>query len=483
MSTADHKVFLGQKIRRLRRDLAMSQTQMAEDLGISASYLNLIEHNQRPVTVPLLLKLGQVFAVDLQDFAQDDDGALVDRLMGMAGDALFRTTPPSRADIKEMANSNPALAQHILTLYNAYKDTSQNLQQLAERLALGENSGGGTAHLPLEEVRDFFQNQHNHFPSLEDAADELWQKGGLEHDDLYRSLVDHLKTIHATRVKIMPVEVMGAMVRRHDRHARRILLSETLSPSGRVFQLACQIAVLTWDDRLRQLVDTAGFSNDEAKRLARLGLINYLAGAILMPYQRFFEAARQARYDIELLEHRFQASWEQICHRLTTLQRPGTQGVPFFIIRVDHAGNVSKRFSATPVHFARFGGACPRWNVYDAFRDPGRIHVQWGQMPDGAGYISVARAVTKPGLGYHTPPQHYAVTLGCSIDHAAEIIYADGIALDQHEAATPIGVNCRLCPRLDCAQRAFPPLNHRLQIDDHIRGASAFSFVPVGTLD
>lgn len=479
MSQLENKVFLGQKIRRLRRELGMNQNQMAEDLGISPSYLNLIEHNQRPVTVPLLLKLGQVFDVDLQDFAQDDDSALIEQLGKIAEDPYFQASPPGKQELRDFASQHPLLAHHFAGLFHALKDTRQNLQHLAEKLALGEHSG--VAAMPLEEVRDYFQNQHNYFPVLEEAAEELWQKGDLEADDLYRSMTDHLKNVHGTRVKIMPLDVMGSMIRRHDRHARRILLSESLSPSARLFQLGCQLAILNWDDRLRQIVDTVGFSGEEARRLARLGLINYLSGAIVMPYRRFYEAATQQRYDIEVLEHRFQASWEQICHRLTTLQRPDMRGVPFFLIRVDHAGNVSKRFSATPIHFARYGGACPRWNVYDAFRDTGRVHVQWGEMPDGAGYISIARAVSKPGIGYRSPPQHYAVALGCSIDHAADIIYADGIALEQRNTATPIGVNCRLCPRLDCAQRAYPPLDHRLQIDDHIRGASAFSFVPNGS--
>lgn len=479
MSQIENKVFLGQKIRRLRRNLGMNQTQMADDLGISPSYLNLIEHNQRPVTVPLLLRLGQVFGIDLQDFAQDDNSALIDQLMQIADDPLFQNAPPERQEMRELASNNPALARHFVTLHQSYRDTRHNLQQLAEKLAFGHQDG--VSALPLEEVRDYFQQQHNYFPTLEDAASALWETGDLEADDLYRSLADHLKNVHGTRVKIMPIEVMGTMVRRHDRHARRILLSESLPPSARLFQLGCQVAILNWDDRLRQIVDQAGFSGEEAQRLARLGLINYLSGAILMPYMRFYEAARQSRYDIEALEHRFQASWEQICHRLTTLQRSEAKGVPFFLIRVDHAGNVSKRFSATPIHFARFGGACPRWNVYDAFRDTGRVHIQWGEMPDGAGYLSIARAITKPGAGYRSPPQHYAIALGCSIDHAADLIYGDGIAFDQHNAATPIGVHCRLCPRLDCAQRAYPPLDHRLQIDDHIRGASAFSFIPIGS--
>lgn len=477
----DKKAMLGAKVRRLRRDQGLTQAQMADQLGISPSYLNLIEHNQRPVTVPLLLKLGQTFGVDLQSFAEDEESRLVAGLREVFADPLFDGSDIKNQDFKELAAVAPTLGQAVVALYRAYRDSQTDLQTLSERMADRDRlhlvQGAG---FPMEEVRDLFHDRHNHFPELEAAAEELWVEGKLEQGDLYRGLVDWLRQEQGMRVRLLPSDVMGYAVRRFDRHGRRILLSEMLAPSGRTFQLAAQIALLRHRDRLNAIVDPAGLSGDEARRLARIALANYFAGAVLMPYDRFLEGAAQVRYDIDILRRRFDASFEQVCHRLTTLQRPGAKGVPFFLIRVDSAGNVSKRFSGAGFHFARFGGGCPRWVVYEAFRTPGKVHVQLAQVPDGTAYVSLARTVVKASGGHRAPPQLFAIALGCDVAHAGQIVYADGLDLSATETATPIGINCRLCPRLDCSQRAFPPLNHRLIVDENLRGLSPFLFAPPG---
>ncbi|WP_395457911.1 short-chain fatty acyl-CoA regulator family protein (plasmid) [Azospirillum melinis] len=475
----EKKAMLGPKVRRLRRDQGLTQAQMADQLGISPSYLNLIEHNQRPVTVPLLLKLGQQFGVDLQAFAEDEESRLVAGLREVFADQLFDGSDIKNQDFRELAAVAPTLGQAVVVLYRGFRGARDDLQALAERVADREK-----LHLvqatgfPQDEVRDLFQTHSNHFPELEAAAESLWQDGKLERGDLYRGLVDWLNTQHSVRVRLLPSEVMGYAVRRFDRHSRRILLSEMLAPSGRTFQLACQIALLRHRDLLNGIVDAANLSDDEARRLTRIGLANYFAAAVLMPYARFHEAATQLRYDIEILRRRFDASFEQVCHRLTTLHRSGAKGVPFFFMRVDSAGNVSKRFSGAGFHFARFGGGCPRWIVYEAFRTPGKIHSQMAEMPDGTAYFSIARTVVKAGGGHRSPPQQFAVALGCDVQHAAQVTYADGFDLSNTDAATPIGVNCRLCPRLDCSQRAFPPLNHRLIVDENLRGLSPYLFAP-----
>ncbi|MBI1205671.1 MAG: ImmA/IrrE family metallo-endopeptidase [Azospirillum sp.] len=478
----DKKAMLGAKVRRLRRDHGLTQAQMAATLGISPSYLNLIEHNQRPVTVPLLLKLGHAFSVDLQSFGEDEDSRLVASLKEVFADPLFASGDLKNQDLRELAGVAPALGQAMVTLYQAYRGSRDDIQTLAERVAdrdklqLVQN-----AAFPIEEVRDMYHSRSNHFPELEVAAEELWSEAELQLGDLFRGLADYLDRAHSVRARLMPMEVMSHAVRRYDRHSRRILLSEMLPPSGRTFQLAYQIALIRHRELLDRSVAQANLASDEARRLARLGLANYFAGAVMMPYDRFQEAARSVRYDIDILEHRFDASFEQVCHRLTTLQRPSAKGVPFFMIRVDIAGNVSKRFSAGGFQFARFGGACPRWTVHDAFRTPGRVHTQLAQMPDGTTYFSIARTVTKAGGGYRSPPQQFAVALGSDIAYANQLVYADGIDLDNRDAATPIGVNCRLCPRVDCSQRAFPPLNHRLLVDENLRGFSPYLFSPGGT--
>jgi hypothetical protein len=300
----------------------------------------------------------------------------------------------------------------------------------------------------------------------------------LDQGTLYQGLIGYLDRALTLRVKIMPSDVMTGVQRRYDRHGRRILLAEMLPLPTRSFQLALQIALIKYRGLLDGMVRDAQFASDDAKPLARIALANYLAGAVMMPYERFWRAATAARYDLQVLSQRFDASFEQVCHRLTTLQRPGAKGVPFFMIRVDTAGNVSKRFSAKGAAVARFGGACPRWNVHDAFRAPGHTHIQISEMPDGERYFSVARTITKPGAGYHNPGQRLAIALGCEITHAAQLVYADGVDVLNEDIAVPIGPHCRICERIDCNQRAFPPITHRLVVDDHQRGIAAYGLVP-----
>ncbi len=478
----DRKVMLGHKIRRLRRELNLTQAQMAERLGLSPSYFNLIENNQRPATVPLLLKLSQAFEIDIQAFADTDEVRLAGQLTEVFSDPLFRDCDIKKHDVRELASVTPTLGQAVLDLYHAYHEAQVAIRALAERVADRDKLQLlQTKAFPLEEVRDFFQAHENHFPELEQAAEALWQTAGLVQGDLRRGLTDHLAKVHQVRVKRMPVEVMGHAIRRFDFHNRRLLLSELLSPQARAFHLAVKIGIIELEPVFERIIDDANFSSDESRGLARVGLANYFGGAVLLPYEQFFQAVRGLRYDIELLQHRFDASFEQVCHRLTTLQRPNARGVPFFLIRVDKAGNVSKRFTATPLQFARFGGACPRWNVYDAFTVPGVLHTQLAEMSDGSLYFFIARSVTKTGGGHRSPPQRFALALGCEAHHAAQIVYADGLQLDNREAAVPIGVNCRLCERLDCSQRAFPPLNHALIVDQNLRGHSAFYFKPNAT--
>lgn len=467
---------MGPKLKRLRRDQGMTQARMAERLGISPSYLNLMENNQRPVTVPLLLKIGQAFDVNLQAFAADDDARLVSALQEVFGDPLLDGSDVDRDELFSMATESPAAARGMLALYRAYRDLREARELADADAALNQRAepqAGGSA---LDAIRDLFDDNHNFFPELEAAAEEIWQAGGLEVGNLYQGLSDYLDRTLGVRVRLMPIEVMGPIRRRYDQHGRRVLLSEMLPMSGRIFQLALQIALLRHRQLLDRLAEDAGPVEDDTRGLARSGLANYLAGAVMMPYDRFHRAAVSVRYDLEILQHRFAASLEQVCHRLTTLQRPGAKGVPFFMIRVDKAGNVSKRYSANRLHFARFGGACPRWNVHDAFRWPGRLHTQVSEMPDGQRYFSVAATVTKAGAGYRMPGQVYAIALGCEIDHAPQLVYADGVDLMSDEIAVPIGLHCRLCERPDCTQRAYPPAHRPLSLDEHQRGPTAYVF-------
>jgi len=474
----DRKAMLGHKLRRLRTELSLTQAEMAEQLGISTSYLNLIERNQRPLTVPLLLKLGQTYTIDLQAFAEDEEAELAVQLKTIFSDMLFEGVTAGEREFRAIATDAPNLARAILTLYRAYQLGEEERRAFAETMASRDTPMTATPNkaFPVEEVRDFFLDHDNHFPALEAAAEDFLQEVPLIPGDTFAQLKGHYQDTLGIRVRILPKSVLGTTLRRFDRHGRRVSLSEMLLNSGRCFQLGVQLGLMRFGDLLSDITTKANFTSDEARRLARSGLANYFAGALLMPYAHILKAAQETRYDLEILARRFDCSFEQVCHRVTTLQRPGAKGVPFFLIRADKAGNISKRFSAKGLNFARSGGACPRWVVYDAFRTPGVLHTQFGEMPDGTAFISVASTVTAPGGGHGQPPQQFAVAIGCEIRHAAQIVYADGIDLKNREIAMPIGINCRLCERLDCSQRAHPPLNYKLVVDDHVRGQSAFTF-------
>ena len=475
---------LGHKVRRFRQAQGLTQAEMAEQIGISPSYLNLIERNQRPVTVPLLFRLGQAFEVDLRDFAEDEEARLVAGLSEVFGDPLFENLSLSQHDVRELAAVSPAAAQAVLTLYKAYRDLWEDAQALAHKLDDGggrpaQAADGGHA-LAIEEVRDLQEARSNHFPELEEAAEELRAAAALDHDGpdaLHHRLAAWLQEAHGVGVRVMPLGVMQDTERRFDHHRRRVLLSEALPPPTRTFQLAAQIALLTRRELLERVVAGAELQAEAARGLLRLTLAGYFAAAVMMPYDAFLAAARELRHDVGLLQRRFGASFEQVCHRLTTLQRQGERGVPFFFIRIDKAGNVSKRYSGGGFPFARFGGPCPRWVIHDAFMTPGRILTQIAEMPDGTAFFTIARTLDAPAGPWHRAqaPQH-AIGLGCALKDARHLVYADGLDLKSPPARSPIGVSCRVCERLHCAQRAHPPLNHRLRVEDHVRRAVPFTF-------
>ena len=474
----DRKAMLGHKIRRFRIDQGLSQTEMAAQIGISPSYLNLIEHNQRPVTVPLLFKLGNAFEIDLKEFAEDDDQRLAAGLSEVFGGPLFEGQGVSDREMRELVAAAPAAAQGVLTLYRAYRRIWENAQVLAHE-AGGDGTGDGPLppDSPVEAVRDVLEAEANHFDDLERAAEELWEDAGLDRDALFAGLRAHVKAAHGIDVRVMPVEVMADTLRRWDYHRRRILISETLLPSARIFHLAVQLALIGHRERLDRLVERVELPNDEARGLFRMTLANYFAGAVMMPYATFLQAAKDLRYDIELLRRRFGASVEQVCHRLTTMQRPGARGVPFFFLRVDNAGNISKRLSGGGFQFARFGGTCPRLVVHDVFRSPGQLLTQVARLPDDTTFLIMARTLDPIGGGRDRLQPRYSIALGCELKDARHLAYGDGIDPKRPEAFTPAGVSCRVCERLDCTQRAHPPVNHRIRVDQALRRAQPFDFV------
>jgi XRE family transcriptional regulator, fatty acid utilization regulator len=469
---AARKTFLGQKIRRLRRERGLSQQQMAAELGISASYLNLIEHDERPVTVSLLLKLGETYGVDLNVLTDDAERQLAAALREVFADAGLRDGGVNSDEIARLVGAAPRAARAIADLYRALRAARDDAQALNLNLSEGRTR---RVVLPTEEARDFFEARRNHFAALETAAETLLPAGS---GDLGRALGERLAHRHGVTVEIAAIASMNGALRRFDPRTRRLELSEALPLASRNFHLAYQLGLLEAREPIGETIRAAKLSAPESEMLCRIGLANYFAGAVLMPYAAFLAAAQAERYDIERLMNRFGVSFEQAAHRLSTLNRTGAAGIPFFFARADIAGNVSKRFSAAGFHFSRYGGACPRFVVHEAFATPGLIRRQIARLPDGATFFCVARTVEKPGGGYHAPSGHMAVVLGCDIARAAEIVYADGLDLVRPEAATEIGVGCRLCERADCRQRAFPPLQHRLVVDEAVKGPSAYAFRP-----
>ena len=466
---------IGGRLRRLRQERRLTQAQMARELGISASYLTLLESNQRPVTVRVLLRLVEKFQVELKEFAADTDQRLSLALMEAFSDPVFSSAEVKASDVQELVATLPAVGRAVVDVYEAYR---RNLPGDSGTGAGDDSAEAAPVMIPSEEVSEFIQTRLNYFASIEEAAEKLWSENGLASHNLQQGLVDLLRSRHSVAVEIRHTDAMAGRSRHYDQLARRLEISEMLPPESRLFQIAHQIAYLTCHDVLDAIVAEGNFTSEEAPALARTALANYFAAAVLMPYRLFRDTARTVRYDVEILKSRFGVSFEQVCHRLTTLRRPGAEGVPFHFIRVDIAGNISKRFSASGIHIARFGAACPRWNVYDAFGTPGMVRIQISRMPDGGTFFCIARTTgrastfTTGGLPHRIGQR--ALGLGCNIRHAGELVYADGLNLNDPQLITPIGVSCRTCPRTDCAERAMPSLHQKLHIDENVRGPSTY---------
>lgn len=459
------RTLIGRTVKRLRTERGLSQQALATRLGISASYLNLIEHDQRAVTASLLIKLAETLRVDLKELSGTQERQLQVGIKEVFSDPLLGTEAVPEHEIEALAASSPNAARAVLALYRAWRVARED----ATGIAL---PSGRRILLPNEEVRDFFDDHSNYFPALEDAAEALAAElaPGVP-AEMNHAIAERLRSVHGVRLTVQPLE--GAL-RRYDPATRGLALSETLPRESRGFHMAFQLALLEARDAVESVLTEAAPSTPEAAMLLRIGLLNYVAGALIMPYTAFHAAAGELRYDMEAIAARFGVSYEQACHRISTLQRPGARGVPFFFLRVDPAGNVSKRFSAAGFPFARFGGSCPRWVVHTAFAQPGAIQVQLAELPDGAAYLCFARTVSQPVAHYGEPRPTHVVAMGCAVANAPEVVYADGLDLDR--ARVGIGLSCRLCDRPDCGSRAFPPLEHRLALDPMTAGATPYRF-------
>jgi len=454
--------------------------QLAEKLAISPSYLNLIENNRRPLPANLLIRMAQLFNVDVHSFATDEDTRLVADLTEAFADPMFEERDLTSVDVREMAAASPVAARAVLSLYRAYQAARSSADDLSTRITDGDEMAGARAssHLPSEEVGDMVQAHSNHFPELEAAAEELAAKATLTSDDLYPGLIRFTEKQLGIQVQIAKWGSERGVLRRYDPERKVLVLSELLPTRSRTFQLAHQIGLIAQGAAMDQIALDPALTTDESRALSRVSLANYFAGAVLMPYAAFAQAAKEERYDIEVLGRRFRVGFEQVAHRLTTLRRPGAEGVPFHMIRIDVAGNISKRFSASGIRIARFAGACPRWNVFAAFLTPGMIRLQVSRMPDGGMFFCLARTIQRDSGGYHAQHPVQAIGLGCQVQYAKEMVYSDGIDLTNPDTCIPVGVTCRLCERTDCEQRALPSIKVPLSVDANVRGVSLYA--PVG---
>jgi len=468
------KAFMGVRLLRLREERGLTQSALAAALGLSTSYLSQLEKNQRPLTVPVLLKINAVFGLDVQLFSKNDEARLIADLRDALSEAQTGEAI-AVAEIRELAANMPAVGRALITLHRRYREGVERSEAMAARLG-DDWQAVAPPPMPFEEVRDFFYARHNHIAELDEAAERLHHTVGLSIGSTNAGLIDYLARRHGLRVTFERGEGASGAQRRYDATSRVLHLSPYLRPGQHAFQMATQLAFLEMEDLLHDVVDRALFSSDEARALARIGLANYFAGALILPYMAFLQAAEALRYDIEQLGRQFGVGFETICHRLSTLQRPEARGVPFFFVRVDRAGNISKRQSATDFHFSRVGGTCPLWNVYEAFVHPVRILTQLAQMPDGRTYLWIARTVWRGQGEYGAPGKTFSIGLGCDLRHASRLIYSQGLDLGDVKAATPIGAGCKVCERPACPQRAFPPIGRTLAIDEN---RSRFAPYPV----
>ena len=470
------KLFVGPRVRRLREQHGLSQTALAERLSLSLSYISQIEGNQRPVTAAVLLRLAEAFGGDMTQFADDTDKRLLGELDCALQDRTLRATPVPAPHLARMVEQAPELVEAFLLLYQRHQRMQEDYGQAIDRF-YGEL--GSDAHprpmapLPHEEVRDHFNRRNNYIDRLDRLAEQLARETHLAPGARAAPLRELMRAQCGIEVIVGGDDVS---LRRYEPARRRLWLPAHLSDAQQAFQIATQYALVARREALDDEVREGAYADAAAQGLARQGLAHYFAGATVLPYEQMLAAARDVRYDIERLERHFHVGFETVCHRLSTLQRPGQRGVPFYFVRIDQAGNISKRQSATAFHFARHGGACPLWQVHEAFSQPGRILTQVAEMPDGARLFGIARTIERGGGGFEARRKLFAIGLGCELSHARELVYADGLDVAAPRGVVPIGPGCRVCPRTDCVQRAFPPAGKKLIADSDAESLVSYRF-------
>lgn len=464
------KIFIGPKIREMRLSRNLTQAEMAAAVGVSTSYVNLIERNQRSASVNFLIALSDAFGINWRQLTKVDSSLALSDLREITNDPAFGDVRPDIEELRALLDGAPNVARGLSNMYRVYRNYGERLATQSEALATPDEGP-----LAVEEVvLQFFRENNNYFDAVERLAEKLRPTGAIDREELYGFLKTYLAQNHTIAVSVVPSESIGSGLRYVDREQSRIFLSEGLDYTNKVFQLAHTIALIEHSDAIGAEIKQARIVSKHAAARCRVELANYFAAAVMMPYDEFFDEAVSSKYDIDNLATRFATSYEQACHRLTTLQRPGKKAIPLFLLRIDRAGNVTKRFNATPMPLARFGGTCPKLDVHYCFQVSGRIITQVIEMPDNSRYLAISRTVDRPSLRFNRADNRLALSIGCSIEDAPATIYGETIDLYSPSGVTEVGVNCRLCPRRQCAQRANEPFFENLRIDENRRGVTRF---------
>ncbi|MEL7152834.1 MAG: short-chain fatty acyl-CoA regulator family protein [Pseudomonadota bacterium] len=465
------KTFVGPHLRRLRLERQQTQAEMAKALGISTSYVNLLEKNERSVSVPVILKLFETYGVDWREIADDENATLLSDLRAVIQDPMFEDKRPDLTQLRAALVHSPDLANCLLKLHRAFQSATDQLLATAE--------SDVTPATPVFEVspeaivHNFFRDNRNHFSDLERSAEQFWGGEEIATDEVYFRLKRRLSDTHGLDVQVVPVGDLPYTLREYDDRRGRVLLSEAMDHTNRSFQLAHVASLIEQEAIMDELLAQSGIDDTRGLARCRVELANYTAAAILMPYEAYLAEAKACKYDMDHLSTRFGVSFEQACHRATTLQRRGAQGVPMFFMRIDKAGNVSKRFNATDFHLAEHGGACPRLDIHTSFRAPGRVVPQFVEMPDSSQFFVFSRTVDRPRFTRHSQDVRLAIAIGCSIEHADKIGYAEHFSMSGVQP-TQIGINCRICPRPNCDQRAHHAIVMSQPVDMHRRGATRY---------
>ncbi len=447
----------------------MNQAAMAAELGISASYLNHLERNQRPVTAPVLLRLAEAFDVDVKAFASEGgEAAGAEQLAEIFADPILSDLGVARFELVELADNAPAAADAIVRLYTA-------VRELQRQPADEAGADPRVLITPETWVRDYIQAQRNHFPELEEGAETL---GGALSDPLSvaEALRRRLKDAWGVEARVVDPELLDDVSQHYDPQRRTFMLSALLRPENRTFGLAYQLSLLEFGPLIERMLDRARPPDLGSRRLLHMSFANYAASAIMMPYGKFLRAAEEHRYALDRLCGQFGANIEQISHRITTLGRSGARGVPFFMLRVDPAGNISKRYAGESFPFSHFGGTCPRWHLHAAFQTPGQTIRQLIETPDGQRYFTISRTIERPIRPDLRDDALLAIGLGCDVRYAPRIAYADGLDLT-NTPATPVGPACAICPRIGCAYRATAPAGRMLAVEENRKTISPYPFV------